>query len=72
MIRVDNQPTTKLQKDNRPGRTWHTAGELGGARACGYVVDAESAYRFIPLNEADLWTNCYSWWDEDGRVLKQH
>ncbi len=45
-----------------------TAGELGGARACGYVVDAESAYRFCVVQRAAQWTQCYAWWDQDGNV----
>jgi hypothetical protein len=40
----------------------------GGAdyRGMSYVVDAESAYRFCPVQEADLWTQCYIWWDDTG------
>ena len=40
----------------------------GGAEARGasYVVDAESAYRFCQVQEADLWTQCFIWWDHDG------
>ena len=37
-------------------------------RAASYVVDAESAYRFCPVQEADLWTQCFAWWGEDGSV----
>ena len=36
------------------------------ARAASYVVDAESAYRFCPVQEADLWTQCFLWWDAAG------
>ena len=36
------------------------------ARAAAYVVDAESAYRFCPMQHADLWTQCFCWWDDDG------
>ena len=39
-----------------------TAGEVGGARAEAYVVDAESAFRFCPLQTEDLWTQCFIWW----------
>ena len=36
------------------------------ARAASYVVDAESAYRFCPVQRADQWTQCFFWWDADG------
>jgi hypothetical protein len=32
----------------------------------GYCVDAESAYSFCPVQTADLWTQCFCWWGEDG------
>ena len=32
-------------------------------RAASYVVDAESAYRFCPVQYADLWTQCFLWHD---------
>ena len=38
----------------------------GAARAASYVVDAESAYRFCPVQRADLWTQCFFWWDAEG------
>lgn len=38
------------------------------ARAASYIVDAESAYRFCPVQEADLWTQCFLWWGDDGRA----
>ena len=40
----------------------------GGAhlRASSYVVDAESAYRFCPVQQADLWTQCFLWHDSSG------
>lgn len=42
-----------------------TAG--GGVdHAFSYVVDAESAYRFCPVQEADLWTQVFFWWDASG------
>ena len=31
--------------------------------ALGYCIDAESAYSFCPIQEADLWTQCFVWWD---------
>ena len=36
------------------------------ARAQSYVVDAESAFRFCPMQQADCWTQCFVWWDDDG------
>jgi hypothetical protein len=36
------------------------------ARAAAYVVDAESAFRFCPMQHADAWTQCFCWWDDDG------
>ena len=38
------------------------------ANAKGYVVDAEKAYRFCPVQRADLWLQCFLWWDTDGRT----
>ena len=35
-------------------------------RAASYVVDAESAYRFCPVQQADLWTQCFLWQDSAG------
>ena len=35
-------------------------------RAASYVVDAESAYRFCPVQQADLWTQCFLWHDSSG------
>ena len=55
-----------LQQHARGAAICDTAGEVGGARAQSYVVDAESAYRFVPVQEADLWTQCYTWWEGDG------
>ena len=37
-----------------------------GSRAASYVVDAESAYRFCPVQQADLWTQCFLWCDSRG------
>eukprot|EP00965_Chrysotila_dentata_P140826 4655673-Pleurochrysis_carterae.AAC.1 len=33
-----------------------------------YVVDAESAYRFSPVQYADCWLQCFVWWGPDGRA----
>lgn len=30
------------------------------------MVDAESAYRFCPVQVADLWSQCFIWFDEHG------
>ena len=32
----------------------------------GYCIDAESAYSFCPIQVADLWTQCFCWWGEEG------
>ena len=42
------------------------ATEGGGTQVAGYCVDAESAYSFCPVQHADLWTQAFCWWDEDG------
>ena len=55
-----------VQEHGRASAICDTAGELGGARAERYVVDAESAYRFCPVQHADLWTQCFCWWGADG------
>ena len=55
-----------VQEHGRASAICDTAGELGGARAERYVVDAESAYRFCPIQRADLWTQCFCWWGADG------
>ena len=44
------------------------ADEGGGVRVQGYCIDAESAYSFCPVQEADLWMQCFLWWDGDGRA----
>eukprot|EP00965_Chrysotila_dentata_P063847 2115889-Pleurochrysis_carterae.AAC.2 len=37
-------------------------------RAVAWVADAESAYRFCPVQRADLWLQCFVWWDDQGRA----
>eukprot|EP00965_Chrysotila_dentata_P162855 5378307-Pleurochrysis_carterae.AAC.1 len=37
-------------------------------RAVPWVADAESAYRFCPVQKADQWTQCFLWWDEKGKA----
>ena len=67
----DDETFVQLPTIQRYARGWaicDTAGEADGARAEGYVVDAESAYRFCPVQKADWWTQCFMWWDEDGRA----
>ena len=67
----DDETFVQLPTVQRFARGWaicDTAGEAGGARAEGYVVDAESAYRFCPLQRADWWTQCFMWWDDDGQA----
>ena len=34
--------------------------------ALGYCIDAESAYSFCHIQEADLWTQCFVWWDDSA------
>eukprot|EP00965_Chrysotila_dentata_P146040 4824358-Pleurochrysis_carterae.AAC.1 len=52
--------------------TCKDAGADGGVdprtRAAPYVAGAESAYRFCPVQRADLWTQCFVWWGADGRA----
>ena len=55
-----------VQEHGRASAIIDTAGELDGARAERYVVDAESAYRFCPIQYADQWTQCFCWWGDDG------
>ena len=38
------------------------------ARATPYVVDAESAFSFCPIQHADLWTQVFVWWTTDGSL----
>ena len=38
----------------------------GGTLVGGYCVDAESAYSFCPVQQADLWMQAFCWWGEDG------
>ena len=67
----DDETFVQLPTVQRFARGWaicDTAGEPNGARAEGYVVDAESAYRFCPVQRADWWTQCFMWWDDDGRA----
>ena len=40
--------------------------EGGDASVQGYCIDAESAYSFVPVQYADLWQQCFTWWDADG------
>ena len=42
-----------------------TAGD-DATRVGSYVVDAQSAYRYCPTQEADLWQQCFLWWDAEG------
>ena len=37
-------------------------------RVQGYCIDAESAYSFCPIQHADLWTQCFVWWDAAGHT----
>ena len=67
----DDETFVQLPTVQRFARGWaicDTAGEVGGTRAQGYMVDAESAYRFCQVQRADWWTQCFMWWDEGGRA----
>ena len=44
------------------------AAEGGSVRVGGYCVDAESAYSFCPVQRADLWQQCFVWWDDAGEA----
>ena len=39
-----------------------------GPTVQGYCIDAESAYSFCPIQEADLWTQAFVWWSATGRA----
>ena len=43
-----------------------TASSPSAQPVAGYCIDAESAYSLCPIQEADLWTQCFCWWDRDG------
>ena len=57
-----------VQAHGRASAICDTAGEVGGARAARYVVDAESAFRFCPVQLADQWTQCFCWWGDGGEA----
>ena len=42
--------------------------EGGGVPVVPYCVDAESAYSFCPVQYADLWCQCFVWWDENAEA----
>lgn len=52
-----------------PDETWGTRPPSDDAaervRAEGWCVDAEAAFRFCPIQVADLWTQCFMWWDDE-------
>ena len=56
-----------IQQHARALGICETAGG-GRCHASSYVVDAESAFRFCPMQIADLWQQCFLWWDADGRA----
>eukprot|EP00965_Chrysotila_dentata_P127092 4203684-Pleurochrysis_carterae.AAC.1 len=43
-------------------------GAAEAERPMAYVADAESAYRFCPLQHADCWLQCFVWWGADGKA----
>ena len=38
-------------------------------RVRGYVVDADSAFSYCPIQVADLWAQCFVWWSADGSAV---
>ena len=44
------------------------ADEGGGTPVGGYCIDAESAYRFCPVQQADWWQQVFCWWDAEGNA----
>ena len=38
----------------------------GGPWVRGYVIDADSAFSYCPIQRADLWAQCFVWWAPDG------
>ena len=59
---------TSLPRSQDHARGLAICDTAGGdsTRAASYVVDAESAYRFCPVQRADQWTQCFLWWGGDG------
>ena len=53
------QTAYSSSQPEHPGQPQHTDVQ-------GYCIDAESAYSFCPIQHADLWTQCFCWWDQDG------
>ena len=71
----DTERGTVLPTGQTLGRGWAICGsafdgqppeEGGGTSTDGYCIDAESAYSFCIVQEADLWQQCFLWWDADG------
>ena len=76
----DGERSVILPSIQSLGRGWaicHAAFSEDSASPCpanpppaqpvaGYCIDAESAYSFCPIQEADLWTQCFCWWDSEG------
>ena len=66
---ADRDRTVRLPSAQALGRAWgicNAALREDASSAQGYCVDAESAYSFCPIQVADLWTQCFVWWDEEG------
>jgi hypothetical protein len=60
-----------IQQQARAGAIIGTVADFVAAgeapvRSQSYVVDAESAFRYCAMQEADLWTQCFVWWDAAG------
>ena len=39
------------------------AGGAVGLAVEGYAIDAKSAFRYCPIQLADVWTQCFIWWE---------
>ena len=70
----DAERSVALPSAQALGRGWaicrsafsSPASPAGDGCVAGYCIDAESAYSFCPIQVADLWTQCFCWWDEGG------
>jgi hypothetical protein len=73
----DAERSVRLPSGQSFGRGWaicqsafdgQPVEEGGGTEVQGYCIDAEAAYSFCPVQTADLWQQCFCWWDADGRT----
>ena len=73
----DGERALRLPSNQSYGRGWavvasafdgQPASDGGGVDVDGYVVDAEKAYSFCPVQRRDWWLQCFVWWDANGRT----